>query len=115
MLLSIRGETPGDEDAIDEVVASAFGTMDEANLVRMIRASLPGFDRRFSITAHDGEDMVGHALFLPARVRFLGRTVAALSLGPIAVRAGLQKKGIGGQLIRFGGSGTTACCFHGYR
>jgi len=93
---------PGDEDTIDRVNCSAFGQMDEANLVRMTRSFYPGFDPRYSITAWDGDEMVGHVLFSPARIRLMGETVSALVLAPIAVVPERQRSGIGGELIRYG-------------
>jgi len=102
MNLALREERIGDEEAIDAVNSLAFESMDEANIVRLLRAHHPGFDRRYSLTAWDGEAMVGHALFTPARVRYLGDTVPALSLGPIAVMPERQKEGIGGALLEHG-------------
>ena len=102
MSIRLRSERVGDEDAIDMVNCRAFEEMDEAHLVRLLRAYYPAFDRRYSITAWDGDEMVGHALFSPARIRLIGQTVAALALGPIAVLPERQRTGIGGQLIRYG-------------
>ena len=102
MSIQLRGERVGDEAAIDVVNCRAFGEMDEANLVRLLRRYYPAFDRRYSVTAWDGEEMVGHALFSPARIRLMGQTVTALALGPIAVLPEWQRTGIGGQLIRYG-------------
>jgi len=102
MSIELRGERAGDEDAIDEVNCRAFGNMDEANIIRLMRQYSPLFDRKFSITAWDGDQMVGHALFTPARLRLMGRTISAMALGPIAVLPERQKTGIGGQMIRYG-------------
>lgn len=102
MSIEIRSERPGDEEVIDLVNCRAFGSMDEAYLVRQMREYYPGFDRRFSLTAWDGDEMVGHTLFSPARVRLMGRTVLALAVGPVAVLPERQKGGIGGQMLRFG-------------
>ena len=102
MSIRLRSEMPGDEDAIDRVNCSAFGEMNEANLVRLMRSYYPAFDRRYSITAWDGEEMVGHVLFSPARIRLMGEAVTALALAPIAVVPERQRTGIGGQLIHAG-------------
>ncbi|MHC5036983.1 MAG: GNAT family N-acetyltransferase [Planctomycetota bacterium] len=102
MTIQLRSEKPGEEAAIDEVNCRAFRSMDEAHIVRLMRAYSPHFDPRYSITAWDGDTMVGHALFTPARVRFMGETVPGLSLGPIAVIPEMQKRGIGGELLAFG-------------
>jgi len=100
--IRLRSEMPGDEDAIDLVNCSAFRQMGEADLVRMTRSYYLGFDRRYSITAWDGDEMVGHVLFSPARIRLMGETVSALVLAPIAVVPKRQRSGIGGELIRRG-------------
>jgi predicted N-acetyltransferase YhbS len=102
MSIRLRSETLEDEEAIDIVNCRAFEEMDEANLVRCLRTYYPAFDRRYSITAWDGEQLVGHALFTPARIRLMGQTVRALAVGPVAVLPERQRSGIGGQLLRFG-------------
>ena len=63
MTITLRGERPGDEDAIDIVNCRAFGSMNEANIARLTRAHSPGFDPRYSVTAWQGGVIVGHALF----------------------------------------------------
>jgi putative acetyltransferase len=108
--LEIRSEQPGDEDAIDVVNFRAFslerrgieGGMPEVDLVRRLRRDAPSFERRFSVTAWEGGQCLGHALFLPARARLLGQDVQALQVAPVAVLPERQRQGIGGQLLRFG-------------
>ena len=102
MSITINSEQIGDEEAIDAVNCSAFESMDEAHIVRLARAHDPLFDRRFSVVARDGEEIVGHALFSPARIRLMGRTVAALAVGPVAVATPHQREGIGGRLLGHG-------------
>ena len=102
MKLHLRGERADDADAIDIVNCRAFRSMDEAHIVRLMRDHHPAFDPRYSITAWDGGELVGHALFTPARLRLMGRYVASLALGPIAVLPERQGQGIGGELIRYG-------------
>ena len=100
--IKIRSEINGDENAIDMVVCRAFRKMDEAHLVRMIRTHYPAFDRRYSVTAWEGNKMVGHILFSPANIRLMGKTVKALAVAPVAVIPEKQRCGIGGQMLRFG-------------
>ena len=102
MRINLRSEISGDAESIDRVNCSAFGSMNEANIVRLMRMYHPAFDSHYSITAWDGDTMVGHALLTPARIRLVGQTVKALALGPIAVLPEMQRKGVGGQLIRHG-------------
>lgn len=100
--ISIRSERPGDEDAIDTVVSRAFGEMDEANLVRMLRQRQPGFDRELSICAWAGDSMVGHTGFIPVDLRLMGRAVAAAAVAPVAVAPAFQRRGIAGLMLQFG-------------
>lgn len=100
--IAIRGEQPGDEEAINIVNCRAFRHADEGQIVFAMREAYPLYDRRFSVTAWHGEEMVGHALFSPARLRLLGETVRALAVGPVAVVPDFQRQGIGGQLLNYG-------------
>ena len=102
MSIQLRSERHGDEDAIDLVNCRAFRSMDEANIIRLMRTYSPGFDPRYSVAAWDGRDLVGHVLFTPARVRLMRETVNGLALGPIAVVPERQRQGVGGELIRYG-------------
>jgi predicted N-acetyltransferase YhbS len=107
----IRSEQPGDEEALDLVNFRAFmgyhsqggvPCPGEPDLVRYLRAYYPGHDRRYSITAWEGERCVGHALFTPARIRLMGGTIRALAVGPLAVDPDYQRRGVGGELLRCG-------------
>ncbi len=101
-IIEIRAEKPGDESSIDIVNCKAFKSMGEAYLVRFLRDHNPGFERKYSITAwHDGE-MVGHTLFNPTTIRFMGTDVSALAVAPVAVIPEKQKLGIGGDMLRYG-------------
>ncbi|MHC4600965.1 MAG: GNAT family N-acetyltransferase, partial [Planctomycetota bacterium] len=71
----LRHERPEDHETIDDVNCRAFESMDEANIVRLMRAYHPDFDPRYSVTAWEGDTLVGHALFTPARIRLLGETI----------------------------------------
>ncbi|MCK5381594.1 MAG: N-acetyltransferase [Candidatus Latescibacteria bacterium] len=102
MSIHLRGERIGDEDAIDVVNCSAFGSMEEANIVRNMRTYYPAYDRRYSVTAWEDDDIVGHVLFSPARIRLMGETLSALAVGPVAVIPKRQRQGIGGRLLRYG-------------
>lgn len=65
----IRHEMPGDEAGDDVVNCSAFESMSEACMVQLMGRFHAADDRRYSITVWEGHDMVGHALFSPARFR----------------------------------------------
>lgn len=47
-----------------------------------MRNAYPLCDRRFSVTAWYGDEMVGHALFSPVRLPLMGETVRALAVLP---------------------------------
>jgi putative acetyltransferase len=102
MTIDLRSEKPGDEEAVDIVNCSAFEEMAVANIVRLMRAHHPAFDPRYSITAWDGDRMVGHALFVPATIPLMGERVRALGVGPVGVIPQRQRTGIGLELLRFG-------------
>ena len=55
-----------------------------------------------SLIAYDATDLVGHILFSELAVEIDGRSINAVALAPMAVRADRQRQGIGGQLIRHG-------------
>ena len=62
-----------------------------------MRNAYPLYDRWFSVMAWYGDEMVGHALFSPVRLRLMGETVRALAVLP-----NFQRQGIGGQLLGYG-------------
>ncbi|MDP6666560.1 MAG: N-acetyltransferase [Dehalococcoidia bacterium] len=102
MSYQVRSESPDDYDAIDLVECQAFGGIDEADLVRLMRARHPGYDAKFSVVAVDDCQIVGHVLFTPADVRLMGKTVRALCVGPVAVSPSRQKQGFGRAMLEFG-------------
>ena len=54
-----------------------------------MRNAYPLYDRCFSVMVWYGDEMVGHALFSPVRLRLMGETVRALL-------PNFQLQGIGG-------------------
>jgi putative acetyltransferase len=102
--VSIRKEQPGDFSAVGGVNRLAFGGEAEAVLVGKLRRS-PGFIRALSLVAILEGRIIGHILFSPIQIRRAGgraRMIPALSLAPMAVRPGLQSRGIGSALVRRG-------------
>ena len=100
--IEIRSERLGDEEAIHIVNCRAFGHADEGQIIDEMRANYPLYDRRLSVVACHGGELVGHALFSPVRLRLMGATLRALAVGPVAVVPGFQRRGIGGSLLEFG-------------
>ena len=97
--LLIRRETAADHAAIGEVVAAAFGSEAEAQLVEAIRAS-DAYVPELALVAELEGSVVGHVM-----VSFVGlddlagnvRTIASLS--PLAVAPDRQGQGIGTALV----------------
>jgi len=92
--ITIRDETPRDEDAIRTVHLSAFPNDLAARIADELRTS---GDAIISLVAERDSTIVGHVLFsrLEAPMR-------ALTLSPLGVRPGFQKAGIGSALVRKG-------------
>jgi putative acetyltransferase len=94
-----RAERPEDHRAISEVVAAAFGSQAEAELVGDIRAS-EYFIAELSMVAQCDERLVGHVMVSYATL--LGqegeRRIAMLS--PLAVHPACRRRGIGSALVR---------------
>lgn len=99
MQLRFRNEHIGDESCVEEVNCRAFGSMDEANIVCLMRRYHPSFDPRYSIIAWDSDAAVGHILGTPLQMRLMGQNMHAVAIGPVAVVPEYQKRGIGGQLL----------------
>jgi len=95
----IRDATPKDFPAIRQVARHAFGQDDEANLVEQLRA-----DGDVLVELVEASDIAlqGHILYSPLRIERGDASLAAAALAPVAVLPGLQRRGIGGALIRAG-------------
>ena len=99
MTVAIRPAADDDAPAIREVLAAAFPTTAEADLVEQLAADgdlALGF-----VAAVDGK-IVGHIAFSRMTVAAEGERVPALGLAPVAVLPAHQKSGIGGRLIERG-------------
>ena len=90
----IKSEQTLHHSGIRDVVKSAFGQADEADLVDQLRAA---GDSVISLVALEADEVVGHVLFsrMTAPIRALG-------LAPVSVRPNRQRAGIGSRLIRAG-------------
>ena len=92
--MEIRGETAGDIAAIRGLIAAAFPTSAEADLVDRLRADGSAV---FSLVAVMDGKPVGHVMF--SRME---RPHDALGLAPVAVHAAWRRRGIAATLIREG-------------
>jgi putative acetyltransferase len=95
--ISVREERPGDGAAIHRVVAAAFKSRAEADLVDKLRAN-----GRFalSLVAVQGGAVVGHVLLTDVTVAGHGLVPRGAGLAPLAVRPTFQRRGIGEMLVR---------------
>ncbi len=96
-MLQIRPAQEPDTEALLQVERAAFGTEEEADLVRNLLAD-PTAQPLLSLLAVESDRAVGHILFTAAG---MGDTQAAL-LAPMAVVPDAQNRGIGGKLIADG-------------
>ena len=98
MKITVRRETPEDADHVRRVNELAFGRPREAALVDAVRGSAD----TLSLVAVLGQQVVGHILFTAVWIERVGRTTAAVGLGPMAVLPEHQRRGIGSELVRAG-------------
>ena len=87
-----RGRHDGDRDLRRENLRG---------LLRDLRASDAWIDGLSFVADLDGE-VVGHVLFTRSRLDAPRRLVDVLVLSPLAVRADVQGRGIGSDLVRYG-------------
>lgn len=97
--VEIRVEGPGDEPAIAEVVAAAFGSKAEARLVEAIRGS-PHYVPELSLVAERDGRVVGHVMISAAALRDGEARQRIATLSPLAVAPDEQGHGIGSALVR---------------
>lgn len=95
----IRGETAGDVAAIRQVICSAFGCDDEADLVDRLRAD---GDLILSLVAEQDGRILGHVAFSRLSITNDSHVTPGVSLAPVAVLPEMQRKGAGRALIEAG-------------
>lgn len=102
LTMLIRHETAADADAIHDLTLTAFEPMPfsdgtEADIIRRLRAA---GDLTISLVAEEGGEILGHVAFSPVTID--GLHDGWFGLGPISVRPGRQRQGIGKALIARG-------------
>jgi len=95
----IRHEGPPDQAHVFHVNATAFETDAEATLVDALRTQA---NPLISLVAVLEDQIVGHILFTPVRVKNAPDSAITLALGPMAVVPELQGQGIGTKLVDAG-------------
>lgn len=97
--IELRPEATADHDAIRDVVAAAFGSPAEADLVDRVRSS-PEYRPELALVAEVDGDVVGHVMISGANVRNELTDRAIVMLSPLAVAPDHQRRGIGAALVR---------------
>jgi putative acetyltransferase len=97
----IREASASDLSDVLCVESEAFGRDEEARLVRELLAD-PSAKPVLSLLAYKHNRAVGHILFTRAQLADSEETLSSVILAPLAVVPGVQKQGIGGQLIHQG-------------
>ena len=97
-MLLIRLEQPEDVGLIYELNKSAFGQVNEAELVDALRDI--GV-LSYSLVAFANSEIVGHLALSPVTVHQDNNVVEAIGLGPMAVKPIYHRKGIGTKLFNY--------------
>ncbi|MBW9116229.1 N-acetyltransferase [Rhizobium cauense] len=100
--MEIRPEQPSDIAAIRQITKAAFASMEyssqtEAEIVDALRDADV---LTVSLVAIKDGAVIGHVAFSPVTIN--GEDKGWYGLGPVSVKPGHQKEGIGGKLIREG-------------
>jgi len=93
-----RGDDPDEVLAIADVVAAAFGSTVESDLVAAIRGSgnlLPGA----ALVAEHAGRVVGHVMISHVGLRGSGGDRRVASLSPLAVAPDVHRRGVGTALV----------------
>lgn len=98
--VSIRPEVSADEDAVAALLRAAFGSPDEARLLRSLRRSGDLIETLVAI----GDDRIcGHAAFCRLGLRTTaGAEQPVVCLAPLAVAPQYQRRGVGTRLVETG-------------
>jgi len=112
--LWIRPATDDDADTITELTDAAFGTPEEAQIIKQLAKDGDGLA---SLVAHNDREILGHIQFF--KVWIDGADIAC-GLGPVSARPDVQKRGIGAGLIKLGlalmeGAGRSHCFLLGHK
>jgi len=117
--ITIRSETDSDVNAIGDVTAAAFKTLDISNhtehfIIEALRAAKALV---ISLVAEMDGEVIGHIAFSPVTIS--DGTPGWYGLGPVSVLPACQRQGIGKALIQEGLSRLKAmnsqgCCLVGH-
>ena len=97
--MEFRAERPDDHRVIGEVVAAAFGSQAEAELVEEIRES-ELFIPELSVVAETDGRVIGHVMVSHATLHGGESERRIAMLSPLAVAPDFQRRGVGSKLVR---------------
>ena len=97
--VTCRAERLEDHRAISDVVAAAFGSRAEAELVENIRES-EYFIPQLSVVAESDGRIVGHVMISHATLQSPDGERPVAMLSPLAVDPDFRRRGIGSSLVR---------------
>jgi predicted N-acetyltransferase YhbS len=101
MDVSIREERKNDYDIIKKINDLAFGQKNEGKMVEELRKTSV-FNSKLSLVSEINDNIVGHILFYPVKIKNRKEDSIVLSLAPMAVHPDYQNKGIGIKLVMRG-------------
>jgi putative acetyltransferase len=101
-MITIREETELDLPGVRKINKAAFKDSHAADLVDALRA---GGKAHLSLIAELEGKIVGHIMFTPVFLDGQAAPARGSALGPVAVRPGNQRQGVGSALIREGLNG----------
>ena len=97
----IEAETETDYDQIRKVHIQAFNGEAEATLVEKLRTT-PKYIRELSLVARHRNQVIGHVLFYPIKIKTNKKKCDSLALAPVSVIPKFQNRKIGTTLIQKG-------------
>ena len=101
MYVLIRNETKQDYNIIRKINDLAFKQENEGKMVDALRKT-KDFNHLLSLVAEIKDEIVGHILFYPIKIKNKNEEHTVLSLAPMAVHPKYQNKGIGSKLVKRG-------------
>ena len=99
--VTVRPELPSDVPSVRAVEEGAFGRAHEADIVDAVRASGDWLDDGSLVAVDNAGSVVGHVLLSRGRLVHPDATETDIGMiGPVAVLPELQRRGVGGELMR---------------
>ena len=98
MNILIRSEEKKDYDGIKKVNDLAFGQINEGIMIEKLRDN-SDYISELSLVAVLDNEIIGHILFFPIKIKNESKINKSLSLAPMAVHPDFQNKGIGSKLV----------------